>query len=45
MGCGSTAVAAVKLKRNFLGFDICKEYCDLAKERLKETGQYLLPLI
>jgi len=44
MGCGSTAVAAVKLKRNFLGFDICQEYCYLAKERLKQTGKYLLPI-
>jgi len=34
MGCGTTAVAAKNLGRNFIGFDICQEYCDLARERL-----------
>jgi len=42
MGCGSTAVAAKKLKRNFIGFEISKEYCDLTYARLKKTGEYLL---
>lgn len=38
MGSGSTAVSAIKLKRNFLGFDISQEYCELAEERIqKET--------
>ncbi|MBN2094710.1 MAG: site-specific DNA-methyltransferase [Candidatus Aenigmarchaeota archaeon] len=36
MGCGSTAVAAKRLGRNFLGFDSVQEYCDLAHRRLKE---------
>ena len=35
-GCGSTLVMANKLNRNFIGFDISKEYCDLANLRLKE---------
>lgn len=35
-GCGSTLVMASKLNRNFIGFDISKEYCDLAKFRLKK---------
>ncbi len=35
MGSGTTAVAAVKLNRNFIGFEISQEYCDLAKQRLK----------
>ena len=40
MGCGSTAVAATKLNRHFIGFDISKEYCNLAYERLeKETNK------
>lgn len=34
-GCGSTAVAAKQLNRNFIVIDISKEYCDLAEERLK----------
>lgn len=42
MGCGSTAVAAKKLKRNFIGFEISKEYCELTYARLKKTGDYLL---
>ncbi|MBN2190988.1 MAG: transcriptional repressor LexA, partial [Candidatus Aureabacteria bacterium] len=33
MGCGSTAVTAVQLNRNFIGFEISQEYCNLAKER------------
>lgn len=41
-GCGSTAVAAKKLKRNFIGFDISEEYCKLAQERIKRTQDSLL---
>ena len=37
MGSGSTAVAAKRLKRNYIGFDICEEYCKLAEERIKAT--------
>lgn len=35
IGCGSTAVAAKQLGRNFIGIDISKEYCKLAEERIK----------
>lgn len=42
MGCGSTAVAAKKLKRNFIGFEISRDYCDLAEKRLKQVGDYLI---
>lgn len=41
MGCGSTAVAAKKLDRNYIGFEISKEYCELAKERLKNIPDSL----
>ena len=34
VGSGTTAYIAQKLKRNFIGFDISKEYCEIAKERL-----------
>ena len=37
IGCGSTAVAAKNLNRNYIGIDISKEYCNLAEERLKEV--------
>ena len=42
IGCGSTAVAAKYLKRNYIGIDISKEYCDLAKERIRRTPETLL---
>lgn len=34
MGSGSTAVAARMLERNFIGFEINKEYVDIANQRL-----------
>ena len=42
MGCGSTAVSAKKLRRNFIGFELSKEYCGLVNARLKKTGDYLI---
>ncbi len=38
MGCGSTAVAAKLLQRNFIGFEISEEYYKLSEERLRRTG-------
>ena len=37
VGSGSTAVGAKKLGRNYIGFDISKEYCKIAERRLRET--------
>jgi len=39
MGSGTTALAAKKLNRTFIGFDISKEYCELANRRLIIEGQ------
>ena len=36
MGSGQTALAAKKLDRSFIGYDINKEYCHLAEKRLKQ---------
>lgn len=36
MGSGQTALAAIKANRNYIGYDINKEYCKLAEERIKE---------
>ncbi|MEE8045450.1 MAG: site-specific DNA-methyltransferase, partial [Dehalococcoidia bacterium] len=35
MGTGSTALAAVKNGRHFVGYDVSSEYVDLAKQRLE----------
>lgn len=38
LGTGTTAVVAKKLKRNFIGSEILKDYCNIAKKRVKEVG-------
>ena len=35
MGSGTTAVAAIKSERKFVGYDISQEYIDLSEKRLK----------
>ncbi|MDR2426533.1 MAG: site-specific DNA-methyltransferase [Endomicrobium sp.] len=35
MGSGTTAVSAIKLKRNYVGYDINNKYIALANERIK----------
>ena len=40
MGSGTTALAAIKLNRKFLGFDISKEYVNLAKRRIREESDF-----
>jgi len=43
MGSGTTAVACKELQRNFIGFEISKEYCDIAEQRLEKwKGQQRL---
>lgn len=43
LGSGSTAIASKELKRNFIGIELDKKYCDYAKKRLKEyTAQKTL---
>jgi len=37
MGSGTTAVAAVKLKRNFIGFEREPEYVKIANQRLENV--------
>lgn len=36
IGSGTTALAAIDLERNYIGFDISKEYCDLTEKRIRE---------
>lgn len=38
-GIGTTCVVAKKMNRNYIGFDIIKEYIDVCENRLMETGE------
>ncbi|MFH1613037.1 MAG: DNA methyltransferase, partial [bacterium] len=35
MGSGTTAIAALKSDRKYVGYDISQEYIDLAEKRIK----------
>lgn len=37
LGSGTTAVVAKKMGRNYMGIDINESYCQIAKDRVKET--------
>ena len=37
IGSGTTAIAAQKLNRHYVGYEINDEYCELAKTRIKES--------
>ena len=39
MGSGTTAVASIKSKRNFIGYDISEEYIKLAENRIKNAHE------
>jgi len=41
IGSGTTAVAAIKEKRHFIGFELNKEYFDKAVRRIKDEQAYL----
>ena len=34
MGSGTTAIAAKKMKRNYIGFELSSDYCKMANERI-----------
>jgi DNA modification methylase len=42
IGSGTTAIACVNLKRNFIGIEKEPEYCKIAEERLKNLQQTLI---
>jgi site-specific DNA-methyltransferase (adenine-specific) len=43
MGSGTTAIACIKEKRNYIGSEISKDYCELANIRIeREKSQLLL---
>lgn len=37
MGSGTTAKMALETNRNFIGFEISKEYCDIANKRIEQV--------
>jgi len=41
MGSGTTAVACIKLERNFIGFEISQKYCKLARKRVDDAPRPL----
>lgn len=41
LGSGTTAVACIKEKRHFIGYEITKEYFDIAQERIKQEQSQL----
>ena len=36
MGSGTTAIACLNTKRNFIGFELDKEYFEIAQKRIEE---------
>lgn len=42
MGSGSTGVACLKLKRKFIGYELDKDYCEIAQKRLENTKKEII---
>lgn len=42
MGSGTTAVAALRTGRNFIGFELSAEYCQIAEQRIADTLDEML---
>jgi site-specific DNA-methyltransferase (adenine-specific) len=42
-GSGTTCISALKLNRNYMGFEKSKEYSELSKKRIQEHSQQKLP--
>lgn len=39
MGSGTTAIACINTNRNYIGFELDKQYCDIANERIQRAIQ------
>ena len=44
VGSGTACIAALKTKRNYVAYDIDKNYCDLAEQRIKQFLQEQITL-
>jgi DNA modification methylase len=38
IGSGTTAIACINTKRNFIGMELSEEYCKIANERLSKLN-------
>lgn len=38
MGCGTTAVSCIELNRSYIGFELQKEYVEIAEDRIKKEN-------
>lgn len=45
MGSGTTAIAAIRNNRHYIGIDISQEYVDLANKRIKDELSYNTPFL
>ncbi|MDI6734590.1 MAG: site-specific DNA-methyltransferase [bacterium] len=45
MGSGTTAIACIKLKRNYIGFEINSNYCEMIEERINKATNPLFLFI
>lgn len=41
VGSGTTAIAAIRTRRHYIGFDISEQYCDLANQRIEKEKENL----
>lgn len=39
MGSGTTAIACINTNRKYIGFELSKEYCEIANERVKDCDR------
>lgn len=39
IGSGTTAIAALRTGRHYIGFEIDKSYCEIAEQRIREEGE------
>jgi len=44
MGSGTTAIAAINFRRNYIGIDISPDYCKMAEERIKRHSMQTILL-
>lgn len=42
MGSGSSAIACINTNRDYVGFEMEKEYCEIANERIESSGSVVI---